>query len=106
MISIDIRERAEGQWYAYWRDEMQGPYRSAHDALRRHTFDRLLCDPCYEEATHLLAECQDECNLSLDHEGECDVFARRNQPDQCDHCGAHDRLTLVEAANIDLLGLP
>jgi hypothetical protein len=60
----------------------------------------LLCDQCYERASGLPAVCQDYCELSLDHDGEC---ARRMHDGQthCERCGRQDRLTAMERPDME-----
>lgn len=54
-----------------------------------------LCDPCFEEITGELAQCQDSCGISLDHAGLCDPYTETAEP--CTRCGeSGPRLTLVE----------
>jgi hypothetical protein len=57
--------------------------------------DLLLCDECWENETGLLAVCQDVCNLSLDHDGECASHGTSGQT-TCDRCGKTGRLTRRE----------
>ena len=106
MSEITYHERDEGQWWAYRGAEMQGPYPSAEVARYQHTFERFLCDDCYEAVCHDLACCQDECSLSLDHDGLCAPRYRQGRQVRCDHCGRRDRLTEVNADDIDLDDLP
>ena len=56
----------------------------------------LLCDTCYEQQSGLFAECQDGCSKPLDHEGTC--HGRSDEPQQCQRCGASDRLTAIDVA--------
>jgi hypothetical protein len=111
-----IGERDEGQWWIFTEEaegtrEMQGPYpsfelaegdaraNSIADWVMPGSGDVLLCDPCYEELTGDLSQCQDGCSISLDHTGECHSRPRTGQSD-CDRCGQTDRLTRTDIANL------
>jgi hypothetical protein len=56
----------------------------------------LLCDGCFQAATGLLAECQDDCMRDLDHDGLC----LRDSPDECQWCGEPGRLHEVLRAEV------
>jgi hypothetical protein len=56
----------------------------------------LLCDRCFEAATGLHAVCQDGCMRDPGHDGLC----LRDSPDECQLCGAQDRLHEELLANI------
>lgn len=60
----------------------------------------LLCDRCWEAGTGLLAECQDVCDLDLDHAGECAPYPMPG-PEACQRCGNRDRLTRITASDLD-----
>ena len=89
---ITFMERDQGQWWAVSAAglDMQGPCPSREDAERQQEWD--LCDPCFEAVTGLLAECQDNCSLHLDHTGLCGPY-RQPGPEDCQRCGAVGRLT-------------
>jgi hypothetical protein len=92
--------------YLHWPDFVTKAARVALAAVNAGLADALLCDECYELVTGLLAECQDHCSLDLDHDGQCGPRAARSESRQesCDWCGRTDRLTFVEAENMDDLG--
>ncbi|MHB1596732.1 MAG: hypothetical protein ACYCO9_00665 [Streptosporangiaceae bacterium] len=56
----------------------------------------LLCDGCFQAATGLLAQCQDNCMRDLDHDGLC----LRDSPDECQWCGEPGRLHEVLRAEV------
>jgi hypothetical protein len=61
------------------------------------TAPALLCDPCFEERTGELAQCEDGCALPLDHDGVCGPRpAGALAPTACDECGETDRLHTVD----------
>jgi hypothetical protein len=95
----DVQEVNEGQWSLVWAGEIKGPYPSAAAAVAD-VPDVLLCDPCWELVTGLLSECQDDCNLSLSHEGVCAPYGT-DGPTRCQRCGNEDRLT---ATGSDVVG--
>jgi hypothetical protein len=57
----------------------------------------MLCDACFEDRTGELAQCEDGCDLPLDHEGVCGPRPAGAASQQtCDECGEVDRLHLVD----------
>jgi hypothetical protein len=56
----------------------------------------LLCDGCFQAATGLLAECQDDCMRDPGHDGLC----LRDSPDECQWCGEPGRLHEVPRAEV------
>ena len=56
----------------------------------------LLCDGCFQAATGLLAECQDDCMRDPGHDGLC----LRDSPDDCQWCGEPGRLHEAPRAEV------
>ena len=55
-----------------------------------------LCDGCYQAATGLIAEYEDDCEQDPRHTGLC----LRDGPDDCQWCGKQDRLREVPRSGI------
>jgi hypothetical protein len=113
-----VVERDEGLWWIYTVNadgtpEMQGPYPSfelAEGDARANCIaswqkpasgTALLCDPCWEAGTGLVAECQYECSRDLAHCGECGHRYAPEGQAWCDRCGAVNRLTREDIANLE-----
>lgn len=61
---------------------------SLYPAAPGAAYQLLLCDGCFQAATGVLAQCQDDCMRALDHDGLC----LRDSPGECQLCGAPGRL--------------
>lgn len=94
-------EDDQGNWHAVGWDESRPAGDKLIPFVTVPDTEVLLCDECWEAATGLLAECQDGCNLSLSHHGECGPYpAGMRSQDRCDNCGTIGRLTRTEIVNI------
>lgn len=93
-----VREKDEGLWWLLWEKDEQGPYPGKDEAITDAPAI-LVCDTCYTTVSGFPAECQDVCNLSLDHTGICRPYAK-DGPDECNMCGISDRLTEVDLSEV------